>query len=325
MSWSHTDLIDVSGNNRPNINARLAGVGDGPNLLLNGHSDVVDVPEEQMKKWSTDPWTPKEKDGKLFGRGASDMKGGNAAMLWGTKALMESQINLKGDVLLSLVIGEESNEQDLGSLPATKAFLDQDYNIPFGINAEPTGMEIHPKSAGSFDFQATIIGKEVHTSQKNLIQYPQSSGLPTGQKVGVNVVPILTDFLESLRSLEHQWNMELQDNVYGSGGFPGHDLQGVGPAAICSTKIDVGEFAGSIPGIAEIKGQIYYPPEEDPEKLWSEVQKVANSLATTHHWLEDNPIQLNHKENFNWPPYSVPPSHYGCQDIAATVEKVANE
>ena len=64
---------------RPQLLATASGTGGGRTLLLNGHIDVVTV--EPREGWTSDPFTPALRDGRLYGRGACDMKGGVAAML----------------------------------------------------------------------------------------------------------------------------------------------------------------------------------------------------------------------------------------------------
>ena len=70
------DHLDFRG--RPQMLARLPG-GGGPTLLLNGHIDAVDV--EPRAQWSSDPFTPEVRDGRLYGRGTADMKGFLACVL----------------------------------------------------------------------------------------------------------------------------------------------------------------------------------------------------------------------------------------------------
>lgn len=327
MDWDEVELIDKSEeNNRPNVNARFIGNGDGKNLLFNGHSDVVDVSEEKRKeKWEREPWDPILENGKLYGRGVNDMKGGNAAVIWAICSIMDLGIRLEGDLMLSLVVGEESAEQELGSIAATKAFQNKGIEIPFCVNAEPTNNEIHTKSAGTFDFRISISGKGVHTSQKNLTKYPQRYDIPVGDEVGVDAVPIMIEVLEKLEELEHEWNMRYRDKNFGGGGYPNPDAQGVGPIAICCTMIEAGEYISTIPGDAEIKGQIYYPPFVEDEKLWNEMKNAVKSLESTNDWLKKNPIEMKCKEEFDWPPYSVPADHPGCEALANSVREVRGE
>jgi len=77
---------------RPQLIARRAGAGGGRSLLFNGHIDVVSV--EPRDAWTSDPFAAQVRDGKLYGRGACDMKGGIAAMVFATQVLAQSDIAL---------------------------------------------------------------------------------------------------------------------------------------------------------------------------------------------------------------------------------------
>ena len=87
---------------RPNVVGVLKGKGGGRTLLLNGHTDTVGV--DYM---TTDPFIPTVNDGRLYGRGSYDMKGGLAASMAAVKAVADSQHELKGDVILAAVCDEE--------------------------------------------------------------------------------------------------------------------------------------------------------------------------------------------------------------------------
>jgi len=87
---------------RPNVVGVLRGTGGGKTLLLNGHTDTVGV--DYM---TIDPFNPVTKDGRLYGRGSFDMKGGLAASMAAVKAVVDDGTRLKGDVILAAVCDEE--------------------------------------------------------------------------------------------------------------------------------------------------------------------------------------------------------------------------
>ncbi|EFW92023.1 ArgE/DapE-related deacylase [Haladaptatus paucihalophilus DX253] len=87
-----------------NVLARLEGSDpDAPTLLLNAHMDTVLLVED----WEEDPCSGRIEDGKLYGQGACDMKGGLAAVMVAFEALAESDVDLAGDIVLSAVVDEE--------------------------------------------------------------------------------------------------------------------------------------------------------------------------------------------------------------------------
>ena len=86
---------------RNNLYARIAGQGDGPALMLNGHLDTIPVGS----------CPPARREGnRVYGRGATDMKGGMAAALAAVKALLESGVELQGDLWLTAIVGHEEVE-----------------------------------------------------------------------------------------------------------------------------------------------------------------------------------------------------------------------
>lgn len=327
MGWDQVEIVDVSEDgDRPNVNGYLEGTGGGRNLLFNGHSDIVDVSEEGERRWSRDPWDAVIEDGRLYGRGSNDMKGPNTAMIWAAKAVMESDVELEGDLMMSIVVGEELNQQELGSIPATDAFLDRGIDVPICLNTEPTNNEIHTRSAATFDFTIDIPGKEIHTSQKNLTRYPQRHGVPQGMEVGVDAAELMTEVLTGFRDLEHQWNMRYRDELYGGGGYPEPgDMQGVGPIGINCTIIESGDYIAALPGFATIEGHVFYPPFVDDEELWEEMKEVVNSVAATNDWAKEHPPEMSWKDVFDWPPFDVPVDHPGCRTLGRAVEAATGE
>ena len=92
------DVRPVDDEGRNNLYARIAGQGTGPTLHLNGHLDTIPL---------GDAWPPERRADRLYGRGATDMKGGMASMLGAAKAIIDSGTRLRGDLVLSAVGGHE--------------------------------------------------------------------------------------------------------------------------------------------------------------------------------------------------------------------------
>ena len=88
---------------RPNVYASLDGASPGPHLVFCGHTDTV----PPAPGWSTDPFAPVEKDGRIHGLGACDMKAGLACMLNALRAVAESGIELAGTLSFAAVVDEE--------------------------------------------------------------------------------------------------------------------------------------------------------------------------------------------------------------------------
>ena len=106
----------------------------GRDLLLDGHIDVV--PAGEPSSWSVDPWRGALREGRVFGRGACDMKAGLCAALFAAKALRDARVPLRGRVLVASVVGEEDG--GLGTL----ATLLRGHSADGAIVTEPTSLRI---------------------------------------------------------------------------------------------------------------------------------------------------------------------------------------
>ncbi|MDN5756140.1 MAG: M20/M25/M40 family metallo-hydrolase, partial [Micrococcaceae bacterium] len=117
---------------RPNVFITLPG-GDGDGLLFLGHSDVVPVGDG----WDREPFDAYEADGRLFGRGATDMKGGLAAVLTSMTMLHEAGTRLAGPVTLACLVDEEETGAGIRALVADGL----EHRYLGCIVAEPTDLE----------------------------------------------------------------------------------------------------------------------------------------------------------------------------------------
>jgi acetylornithine deacetylase len=119
----------------PDLVARLPSHDPGmASLLINGHVDVAEI--GPAESWSHPPFEARVEGGRLFGRGAADMKGPLAAALVAIKAVREQGIALGGDLLVEAVIGEEQGEA------GTLTCVERGYRADFAIVPEPTGLVI---------------------------------------------------------------------------------------------------------------------------------------------------------------------------------------
>ncbi len=129
---------------------------DGRDLILDGHIDVV--PAGELSSWSMDPWRGALRDGRVYGRGACDMKAGLCAALFAAKALRDAGVPLRGRVLVAPVVGEEDG--GLGTL----ATLLRGHTADGAIVTEPTRLRIVTTGAGSLMFRLTVEGHAAHGS-----------------------------------------------------------------------------------------------------------------------------------------------------------------
>jgi acetylornithine deacetylase len=125
---------------RPNLAATLRGRGAGRSVMLASHIDVVGVSESE--DWEVDPFGGEIVDGRVYGRGAADMKGGVACMLAATEALLDLGLRPGGDVVWASVVDEETG--GMGTL----ALVHRGYRADAAFMPEPTGTRIVPMCRG---------------------------------------------------------------------------------------------------------------------------------------------------------------------------------
>ena len=291
---------------RPFVVGVWRGTGGGRNLLLNGHIDTIGAPGTMLERWHTDPWEPVIKNGKLYARGSSDMKAGVVAMLWAVRALKETGFQPRGDILLETVPGEETMRPDIGTVAATRWFLERGFEIPFAVMTEPTHLEVHVRGIGQMDFSIEVTGKEIHTSMRNLTLYPQRHGIPQGGEVGVDAIHKMTRVLLLLEDLERQWAMRWRHPLHGGGGFPVHeDAQGVGTFSVVATSVEGGTYEGSVAGWAKIKGLINYPSWVDAAEIRAEFERALYHHAQLDDWLREHPPKLKLAPVYDWPSFAT--------------------
>lgn len=141
---------------RDNVSVTLAG-GNGPGLLLLGHTDVVPIGDG----WTKDPFGGELVDGRLYGRGASDMKGGLAAALVALSALRGC--GLSGPVELAALVDEEETGKGIRSYVAASVDGEGAGRSWLGcITAEPTDLQTIIGARGDSYLKVSVHGKACH-------------------------------------------------------------------------------------------------------------------------------------------------------------------
>jgi len=147
--------LDAAEPTKPNVIARY-GTRPGPTLLWNSHLDVVPVGEETA--WSVPPFEGRVQDGRLYGRGACDVKGGVAAQLVAAAALVRSGVPLYG----SLVVTEVADEEVGGKLGAARIAEREDLRPDAVMVAEPTKNRVCIGERGGVGVRVTVYGRTAH-------------------------------------------------------------------------------------------------------------------------------------------------------------------
>ena len=141
---------------RVNAIGRLKGQGGGKSLLFNGHLDTNPATEG----WTVDPWGGLVDDKFIYGIGVSNMKAGDAAYFCAVKTLLEAGVKLKGDVILTYVVGE------LQGGVGTVAAIEQGVRADYFINSEPTDLQALTMHACAFTYVIELTGITRHLSKR---------------------------------------------------------------------------------------------------------------------------------------------------------------
>ena len=314
-------------NKRPNVVGTINGkekCEDFNNIIINGHTDTVPINEIELKKWQSDPWQPVTRDGNIYGRGVTDMKGGISAAIYAARSLIENDIKLNGNLFLETVVGEELGEHKLG----TTATVERGYKSNFAIVAEPTNCEIHTICPGAITWELFVPGKVVHNSQKNKVTYPQRYGIADGERVGVDAFKKAMKILNAWEDLEHEWNFRWKNPIMGGGGVtysetPKADIEGTGAFGITPAIIESGDYIIAIPGFARIRGGLYHPHWVKGKDVIKEMQGVINAVAKYDDWLKENPPTL--KVEYYWGPSEISKDHKGVKFLHNSLENILKE
>lgn len=158
---SHPDYVPTAWGSlgQPNVRGVLAPKqsGGGRSLVLNGHMDVV--PAEPLTWWTFDPWGAEIHDGRMYGRGALDMKSGLVAALLAIEAVQATKVPLRGPVLFESVIEEECTGN--GMLAARQ----QSGPIDGAIIIEPTDQHLWMATLGVLWFEITAYGRPAYVGR----------------------------------------------------------------------------------------------------------------------------------------------------------------
>ncbi len=181
---------------RPNVVGIARGSGQGRSLMFNGHLDTVGV------AGMPEPFQPRIQDGRLYGRGAYDMKGGLAACMLATARAKE--LSLKGDVIVAAVMDEEF--AGLGTMDVAKR-----YRADAAIIAEATELDLVTAHKGFVWIEIETIGVAAHGSRPEL---------------GVDAIAKMGSVLVELERLDKGLRRHPTHSLLGSGSLHASMIQG---------------------------------------------------------------------------------------------------
>lgn len=250
----------------PNVTAVKKGsASDRYNsLLLNGHIDVAEVGD--TSEWERNPFEMVIENGRAFGRGATDMKGGLAALLFVFKLLHEEGIQLKGDLHFQSVIGEEAGEA------GTRACMERGCSADFAVVADGSSSKIQG--------QGGVITGWV-TVQSPVTQHDglRSRMIHAGGGVkGASAIEKMMKLIQGLQELERHWAVTKSYPGFAPG------INTINPAVI-----EGGRHAAFIADRCALWITVHFYPDEDYDSVTAEIEDHLLRVAAADPWLKDHP------------------------------------
>jgi acetylornithine deacetylase len=221
---------------RPNVVGIARGRGGGKTLMLNGHMDTVSV------VGMPSPHTPQVRDGRLYGRGAYDMKGGLAACM--LAAAQAARHPLSGDVIVTAVMDEEY--AGVGTMEIARR-----YRADAAVIAEPTELQLIIAHRGFVWFEIEVTGRAAHGSMPDL---------------GIDAILKMGRVLQELEQLDLRLRSQPTHPLLKSGSLHASLIQG-------------GQELSSYPESCRLELERRTLPEETPEKVEAELAGLLQGLT----------------------------------------------
>ena len=291
---------------RVDLVGRFEAHADGSSarsLMLNGHVDVV--PAGTVDDWPHPPWSGAIVEGKLWGRGSSDMKGGLVAGMGALRALERVGSRPTGEILFESVVDEE-----VGG-PGTRSAIERGYRADAVIVLEPTSGQLCPVEGGLEWLDVRVPGVAGHSAQR------YKSVHAGGKGTAVNAIEKAAKVLTAVQEYERY-----------RGNTAVHPLM---PPGI--TTINPGMIAGGSGG--ELGGKprtttaysnmsdfcvlglsLKYLPSEDRDEVRAAFEEYIAAVAATDPWLRDHPPTVEWgKHGVSMPPAETKPTHPFLQTL----------
>ncbi len=249
--------VEIHRNQGLGLVGTLKGRGEAPPLVLNGHIDVV--PPGEMSHWTCDPFVATEKQDRIYGRGACDMKAGLLAGLFAMKAWKDSGEVPPGDIQLWSVIGEE----DGGA--GTLATIERGHTGAAAVIMEPTSLKLIAAQAGALNFRIRIDGKAAHGAMR--LQ-------------GEDAIEHFYPVLDALRDLESRRNRRHQHPLFDHAELP---------FALSIGTIRAGSWPSTVADSLVAEGRLGFAPGEQSPVVKQEFEDCVASAAASNSWLAANP------------------------------------
>ncbi|HET9085754.1 MAG TPA: ArgE/DapE family deacylase [Candidatus Limnocylindrales bacterium] len=268
-----------------------AGRADGKRLVLSGHLDVV--PPGDPATWSVDPWGADIRDGRLYGRGACDMKGGVAAILAAVRALRAdgSLHRLDGELSVVLVSSEEDGGQ--GTLGAIRSGATAD----MAIITEPSRLDVVVAHAGAITFRLAVPGRAAHASQR---------------REGISALDKLFALTRALEADERRRNEAETDPLMTALGLPYPTIIGI---------VEGGEWASTVLDKVVAYGRYGVKLGQSPAEAEADLRAAISEACSGDPFLREHPVTVEITGG-RFGSARVPSDHPLPSGLADVVERV---
>ena len=265
---------------------------EGPLFVFAGHTDVV--PPGPLERWSHDPFTPMLKDGRIYGRGAADMKGGLAAMLVAVKNFINKHPTFKPSIAF-LLTSDEEGPAEHGTKKVIEVLNARKENIDYCLIGEASsetqaGDQLRIGRRGSLSGKLSIIGKQGH------IAFPQ---------LAINPIHIALEALNTL--ITTPWDPQINPQ------FP--------PTSLQISNIHAGNGVNNvIPGQMDLLFNFRFSSSVTPSALKQRVEAIlsAQQLNFELAWNLGAEVFLTEKTTLINAACKAIKSHLGIEPILST-------
>lgn len=240
---------------RPNVAATMKGSSGWRSLIMNGHIDVVSP--EPLADWTYDPWAAEIVDGRMYGRGALDMKSGVAINMFLPRVLRDLGITLKGDLIVQSVIEEECTGN--GAFDASRR-----YTADAVVVTEPSGGEFTNAHVGVMWFRILVSGRSAHAARAT---------------TGVNAISKTVPIIQALEALDAKMNETTHP------AFEGFDH----PINLNIGVIRGGDWPSSVAGDCTIECRLSMYPGVTVEDTRARVHAAIEHAVERDEWLSQHP------------------------------------
>ncbi|MBM7710258.1 acetylornithine deacetylase [Enterococcus lemanii] len=233
------------------------------NLILNGHMDVATIGDRA--NWQTSPFHLTFNEGRLYGRGTSDMKAAIASNLWLFKIFHEMGIQLNGEVQFQSVVGEEAGEA------GTRTLLENGYKADFAIVNDTTNLAIQGQG-GCVTGWITVKSPAVYHDGNRRQMIHAGGGL-----FAASAIEKMMPIIEGLQKLERHWAVTKKYP-----GFPD------GATTINPAYIQGGTNPAFIAGECHLWITVHFYPNESLEEVQKEIENQVQAVCASDPWLKEH-------------------------------------